>query len=196
MDPRRAQIEGGYVAVLHDVCVETADWSVIDGGRIYNTEAHARTLIKNPFVKGKASPDRETFLMDLPPVARIIDEPCVHIGGDGNYAHWVMRNLLKLALLEDTPHAELPLLINEDLLPHQLEYLRMIGIPESRLIKVPRLSLCTLSRAHRADDSRLQSQACPGSQMAAQARCVEHVRRPCDRTAVHRSARRKGAPDG
>src|ERR1043166_1054338 len=44
IDPERAQRdEGAYVAVLNDVLVETHDWAILDGEKIYTAEAHART---------------------------------------------------------------------------------------------------------------------------------------------------------
>jgi capsular polysaccharide biosynthesis protein len=89
-------------------------------------------------VQGRASPDRKSVLFELPTVSRTIEEPCIHLGGDDNYSHWVQRNLLKLALLEGAAYENLPLLVTGDLTAFQREYLQMLGIPEDRLIKVPR----------------------------------------------------------
>ena len=141
MDPQRAQREGAYLSVLENVDVETADWTVLDGEKVYNAEAHCRTLLKNGWVRGRASPDRTTLLFDLPAACRTIEEPCVHLGGDHNYAHWIQRNLLKLALLEGTPYDNLPLLVNDDLTQYQRAYLEMLGIPETRLIRLERPAL-------------------------------------------------------
>jgi hypothetical protein len=141
MDPERAQRENAYVATLEDVDVDTADWAILDGDKVYNVEAHCRTLLKNGYVQGRATPDRKTLLFEVPPVSRTIEEPCVHLGGDHNYAHWIQRNLLKLALLEGTAYEELPLLVNDDLTQYQRAYLEMLGIPESRLIRVERPAL-------------------------------------------------------
>lgn len=141
IDPERANRGEVYVATLREVDVETADWSILDGDRVYNSEAHNRGLRKSPLVQGRASPDNKTFLFRLPPVARVIDGPCVHLGGDHNYCHWITRNLLKLALLEATPHENLPLLVNEDLRAYQCEYLELLGIAEERLIRLPRPAL-------------------------------------------------------
>ena len=141
IDPERARRDGVYVALLRDVEVETSDWAILDGEKVYNSEAHNRALRKCAFVQGRASPDNKTFLFKLPPISRALDEACVHLGGDHNYCHWITRNLIKLALLEGTPYAELPLLINEDLRRHQREYLDLLGIPDRRLIKLPRPSV-------------------------------------------------------
>jgi hypothetical protein len=141
MDPGRAAAEQVYVAKLENVEVETAYWSILDGERVYNFEANCRALANNPFVRGRATPDRKTFFFELPELCRTIEEPCIHVGGDDNYSHWVQRNLLKLALLEGTEYDSLPLLVTEDLTAFQREYLQMLGVPESRLIKVPRPGL-------------------------------------------------------
>ena len=141
IDPERVKRDGVYVATLRDVEVETADWSILDGDKVYNSEAHNRGLRKSPFVQGRASPDDKAFLFKLPPLSRVIDEACVHLGGDHNYCHWITRNLIKLSLLEGTPYSDLPLLINEDLRRHQQEYLDLLGIAESRLIKLARPSV-------------------------------------------------------
>jgi capsular polysaccharide biosynthesis protein len=141
IDPARAAAEQVYVSVLRNVDVETAYWSILNGDRVYNFEANCRALPNNPFVQGRTTPDRKTFLFELPDVCRTIEEPCIHVGGDDNYAHWVQRNLLKLALLEGTEYEKLPLLVTEDLTAFQKEYLEMLGVPESRLVKVPRPAL-------------------------------------------------------
>ena len=141
MDPGRAAAEQVYVAEVENVEVETAYWSILHGDRVYNFEANCRALTNNPFVRGRTTPDRKSFFFELPEVCRTIEEPCIHVGGDDNYSHWVQRNLLKLALLEGTEYESLPFLVTEDLTAFQREYLRMLGVPESRLIKVPRPGL-------------------------------------------------------
>lgn len=141
MDPGRAAAEQVYVAEVENVEVETAYWSILHGDRVYNFEANCRALTNNPFVRGRTTPDRKSFFLELPEVCRTIEEPCIHVGGDDNYSHWVQRNLLKLALLEGTEYESLPLLVTEDLTAFQREYLRMLDVPESRLIKVPRPGL-------------------------------------------------------
>lgn len=141
IDPERARTEGVYVAGLRDVQVETADWSILDGDRVYNTEAHHRALRKSPHVEGRASPDNKAYIFRLPPVTRTIEQRCVHLGGDHNYCHWITRNLIKLGLLEGTPHESLPLLVNADLRRHQREFLELLSIPEDRLIRLDRPAL-------------------------------------------------------
>src|SRR5688500_2027476 len=83
IDPERARAnEGAYVAVLNDVLVETHDWSILDGDKVYNEEAHSRNLAKSPLVDDRASPAGDYFLFKLPAPSRTIEEPCVYVGGD------------------------------------------------------------------------------------------------------------------
>ena len=85
IDPERARTEGVYVATLDDVQIETADWAILDGDKVYNTEAHNRALRKGPHVQGRASPNNDAYIFRLPPVTQTIDVPCAHLGGDHNY---------------------------------------------------------------------------------------------------------------
>lgn len=141
IDPARARSEGVYVATLKDVEIETGDWSILDGGKVYNTEAHNRALRKAPQVGGRATPDDSAFIFRLPPLSRSVEVRCVHLGGDHNYCHWITRNLVKLGLLEGTPDETLPLLVNADLRRHQQEFLELLAIPDERLIKLERPAL-------------------------------------------------------
>lgn len=139
LDPARAGAGEPYVARLRDVLVETALWSVIDGDRVYVREAHDRTIANGPYVAGRVFPDGRRYVVSLPAPAISIDAPCVLLGGDENYSHWLTRNLTKMFLVEDQPeYAALPLLVNEDLSGYQREYLALLGISAERLIRVPR----------------------------------------------------------
>jgi len=141
IDPERARTEGVYVATLQNVEIETAYWSILDGEKVYNTEAHNRALRNSPYVQGRASPGNDAYIYRLPEVTRHIEAPCVHLGGDHNFCHWITRNMVKLGVLEGTPHASLPLLVNADLRRHQQEFLELLSIPEERLIRVERPAL-------------------------------------------------------
>lgn len=138
IDPERARTAGVYVATLHDVEIETAYWSILDGEKVYNTEAHNRALRNSPYVQGRASPGNDAYIYRLPGVSRHIEASCVHLGGDHNFCHWITRNMVKLGVLEGTPYAALPLLVNADLRRHQEEFLELLSIPEERLIRVER----------------------------------------------------------
>ena len=146
IDPERARTEGVYVATLDDVQIETADWAILDGDKVYNTEAHNRALRKGPHVQGRASPNNDAYIFRLPPVTQTIDVPCAHLGGDHNYCHWITRNMVKLGVLEGTPYESLPLLVNADLRRHQKEFLELLAIPEERLIRLERPALAHIRR--------------------------------------------------
>jgi capsular polysaccharide biosynthesis protein len=128
-----------YVHTLRNVIVETGYWMVILGDRAFNREVHDRTIANFPRVRGRIAADSRRFIMTLEEPLVRIEEPCILLGGDDNYSHWLERNLIKLCLLEASPgRASLPLLINEDLRGYQRQYLEMLGIAPERLLKVPR----------------------------------------------------------
>ena len=146
-----------YVHTLRNVIVETAFWIVIQGERAFNQEVHDRTIANFPRVGGRIAADSRRFIMTLEEPLVRIEEPCILMGGDDNYSHWLTRNLIKLCLLEESRGwASLPLLINEDLRGYQQQYLEMLGIAPERLLKVPRniliacreLDVPTLLRNH------------------------------------------------
>lgn len=139
MDQDKANRGIPYVTTLNDVLVDTEYWSILDSDRVYARETHGRTIVNGQFVYGRMTPDGNEFIYAIPDNIQHIDTPCIFLGGDDNYSHWLTRNLIKLVLLEDHPATDnLPFLINEDLRSYQREYLELLGIPESRLIKVPR----------------------------------------------------------
>lgn len=146
IDPTRAERGEPYVAALDEVLVDTEYWSVIDGERIYTRETQGRTAANSPRVGGRTTPDRSQCVVTLPCAPQRIEAPCILLGSDDNYAHWVLRNLLKLSLLENAGlPAELPFLVGENLRPWQQAYLELLGIPEARLLRVPadRVVRCT-----------------------------------------------------
>jgi len=137
MDPERASRSEPYVARLDEVLVDPGYWAVIDGDRLFTRETQGRTIANSPHVRGRVTRDGRQCVVSLPRTPERIEEPCILLGSDQNYAHWVLRNLPKLSLLEnsDVP-PEARLLVREDLRRWQLDYLELIGIPESRLRKV------------------------------------------------------------
>ena len=137
MDRERAARGEAYLHRFRDVLVDTGYWVVLDQDRAYTRETYGRNFANSPLVSGRVDRNRGAYVVSLPPPAQTIETPCVLLGGDDNYSHWLTRSLLKLVLLEGEANA-LPLLVNEDLRPHQREYLELLGIPEARLLKVPR----------------------------------------------------------
>jgi len=141
MDPARAGRGEAYVAALDDVLVDTNFWSVIQGKRIFTRETQARTVSNSPLVRGRVTPDHRQCVITLPRVPERLDRietPCVLLGSDGNYAHWVLRNVLKLALIEAARvPADAPFLVRDDLRGWEQAYLTLLAIPEARLLRVP-----------------------------------------------------------
>ena len=138
MNPEKAARKEPYVAVLENVAVDTSHWSVVCGDRLFSQETHARSVSASPFVRGRVSPDGERCVMTLPREPPRIEQACILLGSDANYAHWVLRNLLKLSLLESAavpPSAHY--VVRQDLRPWQQEYLELLGIREERLLRVP-----------------------------------------------------------
>lgn len=149
MDPLRAGRGEPYVAALDAVLVDSEFWSVIDGARIYTRETQGRTASNSPRVRGRVTPDRMHCVMTLPREPERLERPCILLGSDGNYAHWVLRNLLKLSLLEDAGLPDgLPFLVGETLRPWQHAYLELLGIPPSRLLPVPAQSIVACQRLY------------------------------------------------
>jgi hypothetical protein len=139
MDSRQARTGKAYVARLEDVLVDTGYWSILQDDRVYIREVHDRTVANSPLVRSRMTPDGSGFLYELPEQIQDIKQPCIFLGGDDNYCHWLTRNLIKLCLLDNMPEAQnMPFLINDDLRQYQQEYLSLLAIPEKRLQKVAR----------------------------------------------------------
>jgi capsular polysaccharide biosynthesis protein len=78
-----------------------------------------------------------------------IDEPCVLVGSDENYSHWVLRSLLKLWLVEGDPALrELRWVMGSQLTGFQREYLDLLGISETRLLRVTRNGVVHFRQLH------------------------------------------------
>lgn len=149
MDPERASRGVPYVAVFDDVLVDPGFWAVIDGDRIYTREIQARTMANSPLVGGRVARDGGQCIVSLPRTPQRVEQPCILLGSDQNYTHWVLRNLLKLSLLEgaDIPQ-DARFLVREDLRRWQREYLELIGIPDSRLYKVREENVVAVRRLY------------------------------------------------
>jgi len=152
MDPARAGRGEAYVAALDDVLVDTDFWSVIQGERIFTRETQGRTVSNSPLVRGRVTPDQGHCVITLPRAPERLDRietPCVLLGSDGNYAHWVLRNVLKLALLENAGvPAEAPYLVRDDLRRWEQDYLTLLAIPQAQLLRVPTDRILHCSRLY------------------------------------------------
>ncbi len=61
----------------------------------------------------------------------------VLIGNHSNFGHWVLNHLARLALVESTPGLEgVPLVVGENIGASQLECLELMGIEDSRLLRL------------------------------------------------------------
>jgi capsular polysaccharide biosynthesis protein len=149
VDPQRAARGEPYVGTLDDVWIDADFWAVIQGNRIYSLETQGRTMANSARVRGRVTPDRARCIMTLPREPRKIDAPCILLGSDGNYAHWVVRDVLKLALVENAGlDPGLPYLVAEDLRGWQRAYLELLGISEARLLRVPSDGVYACPRIH------------------------------------------------
>jgi capsular polysaccharide biosynthesis protein len=138
MDHARARRGDAYVAVLRDVLLETNHCAVFNGERVHWRESSGRNFANHPWVQS-SSPDLRFFSVALPEPARSVPESFVLLGTDGgdNYSHWLSRNCLKFCLTEQHEIARsLPILVNENLQDYQQEYLDLLGIANSRLMRV------------------------------------------------------------
>ena len=147
LDRARALKGEPYFRWLEDVAVETAYWTVMKDGIVYNDDVHAKNLRSSPFVRGRVSSDGVTIIATLPPPSMELAQPCILVGGDDNYSHWLFRNVLKLSTLDRAGVLfDYPWLVNSDLLPHQSEYIALLGQQPQRLIKVERGVAVTCKR--------------------------------------------------
>jgi capsular polysaccharide biosynthesis protein len=147
LDLARARAGKRYYRWLDDALVDTAYWTIMKDGVVYNDDVHAKNLATSPFVRGRVSADGSTVIAALPAPAAAIGETCILVGGDDNYSHWLFRNMLKLSTLD---HAGLlhshPWLVNADLRGYQLEYMRLLGNNGEDLIKVERNTVVRCAR--------------------------------------------------
>jgi len=136
LSPERAQAGESYVAELEDAVVDTTYWAIVDGDRLYNREAYNRRVANSPLVGRRMSADEKTFIVAYPADVPAIETPCIFVGSDQNYSHWITRSLLKLALVDGERYRDLPLLVGAPLQRFQLEYLDLLGIGRERVIQV------------------------------------------------------------
>jgi len=147
LDRARALRGEPYFRWLEDVAVETAYWTIMKDGVVYNDDVHAKNLRSSPFVRGRVSTDGATVIATLPPPSMELAQACILVGGDDNYSHWLFRNMLKLSTLDRAGMLfDYPWLVNSDLLPHQTEYVTLLGQRTERLIKVERSVVITCKR--------------------------------------------------
>jgi capsular polysaccharide biosynthesis protein len=140
LDAELAKRQAPYYVRLQHVLADTAYWSIMtDAGIFHSADTHGRNPAKNPFVQGRVSSDALDVVASYPEPSVVVERECVFVGGDENYSHWVFRNLLKLACLDEEGLLDsLPWLLNRDLSAYQLEYLEMFGVGPDRRVLVDR----------------------------------------------------------
>lgn len=139
MESTRSRTDESYVATLSDVRLDTGYWVVLDREKAYVKETYGRNFSKGPLVQGRVSPDNNKFIVAYYPSPIYVEEPCVLVGSDENYSHWLFRSLLKVWLVEEDPRLRgYPWLVGENLRPFQKESLDLLGVQSRRLVAVPR----------------------------------------------------------
>jgi capsular polysaccharide biosynthesis protein len=134
--PELAAAGKPYVVDVEDAIVDTTFWAIIRDGKLYSAETYNRRIGNSPLVGWRMSPDEKRFIVAYPAHLPVIDGPCIFVGGDANYSHWITRSLLKLGFVEDPRYRRLPLLLHAPLQRFQVEYLELLGIEPARLIQV------------------------------------------------------------
>ena len=136
-----------YCRWLDDVRIDTAYWTIVKGGTIYNDDVHAKNLVTSPFIRGRISNDGATVLAMLPEPQTVIEQDCIMVGGDDNYSHWLFRNMLKLSTLDRAGLLHrYPWLVNADLRGYQLEFLQLLGHDPAQTIRVERNAVIRCAR--------------------------------------------------
>lgn len=80
-----------------------------------------------------------TAELRLPREVTVVETPALLIGGSANYYQHTIEYASRLAIVEALRvGADLPLVVNDDLEPFQLEHFAMLGYPKERLIPVGR----------------------------------------------------------
>lgn len=133
-----------HVARFQHVKLYTDRWVLFNQDKISWQELSQRSLEPLPFILGRVSSDFQQAIVEEMDATMTIPEPCLFLGGDENYCHWINRYLMRLSHIEEYPELKkLPLVINSELSKFQRESLALLDIPEERLLKVPPKTMIT-----------------------------------------------------
>lgn len=126
-----------YIANLENVRLLPYDWLLL-GEHGLLIESLDPMMPLNPakarhvaaFADGLATlhiPEREV----------VVDEPCVLLGNHSSHYHWLLYYLPRLISRERMPElGRLRLVVGDNILPQQVESLRLLGIGESQLMQL------------------------------------------------------------
>jgi capsular polysaccharide biosynthesis protein len=135
LDPSLALKDVPQLAKLENVLVDGNRWFVVDNGRLYWKETSCRSPQFGNLTGGRVSQNFKYAIIDKTEATRVIDNPCMFLGGDDNYCHWLQIYLPKLLFTEQT-FPTIPLLVTKNLKAFQKDSLSMLGIHEERLLYV------------------------------------------------------------
>lgn len=81
----------------------------------------------------------ERYWLNLGDAARLVEAPCVFLGGSTNFGHFIFEYLSRLSVICRVGTIEnLPLVLYDDVPERFREFLDLAGIDESRRIYIPR----------------------------------------------------------
>lgn len=149
LGPENTHTDKPVIHTLDDVTMDTGYWAVLDGDRMYARDLSNLNMVNSPTIKGRITADREYAALAIPDIAMTVDAPCLFVGGDDNYAHWLYRYLMRLAALDNCRElASLPLLVGDDMRPYRSDALALTGFDRNEIIRVPRNSAVRCRQIH------------------------------------------------
>lgn len=133
-----AELAAPYFASVEDVWLLTRDWLLLSSSGALLIESLHHTLGANPtksvYIAALADGEAE---LALPGLCESLPGPCVLLGGSTSHYHWLLDYMSRLFTIEQFPHArDLPLLVPAAISPVQVESLALLGVAESRLIRL------------------------------------------------------------
>lgn len=120
-----------------NLTILAGDWLPVhdDGTATYEAMIHSPQLYpaKSPCLR----PDARGGLTSAHKVLQWTDRPLILVGGVTNLYHWLMDYLPRLLVIDQLEEFDdWAVLVNDDLSPFQVESLRMLDIPPSRLVRL------------------------------------------------------------
>jgi capsular polysaccharide biosynthesis protein len=126
------------MALVEQVRVLPADWLLLSSSNAMLSDG----LHHTPTFRPQKSPqvemhDGKTATVNLAGCQRMVDEPCVLLGGSHSHYHWLFDFLPRMiSITQFRELAQLKLVVSAAIGPAQIESLRLLGVEESRLLLV------------------------------------------------------------